>query len=64
MTNVGHCALGTLAAKHLTPILYALEVCAVSMHEAGRSDEARYYRTLAQQLAEAAAEREEEAEAS
>ena len=45
--------LGAIVADHLTPILYALEVCAVSMDQAGRSEEARYYRTLAQQLAEA-----------
>lgn len=47
-------ALGAVAAQHLPPILYALEVCAVSMDAAGRSDEARYYRALARELAEAA----------
>lgn len=56
-------ALGALAAEHLTPILYALEVCAVSMHDAGRPEEARYYRALARQLADAATEREGETEA-
>lgn len=51
MTDAG--SLGAIVAEHLTPILYALEVCAVSMEQAGRPDEARYYRTLARQLAEA-----------
>lgn len=46
-------AVGAVAAQHLGPILYALEVCAVSMDDAGRGEEARYYRALARQLAEA-----------
>ncbi len=40
-------------AKHLTPILYALEVCVVSMEQAGREEEAAYYRSLAILLADA-----------
>ncbi len=47
-------AVGKIAAEHLTPILYALEVCAVAMDEAGRGEEARYYRSLARELAGAA----------
>jgi hypothetical protein len=46
-------AVGEVAAQHLGPILYALEVCAVSMDEAGRPEDARYYRTVAARLAEA-----------
>jgi hypothetical protein len=46
-------ALGAVAAEQLPSILYALEVCAVAMADAGRDDDAAYYRTLARQLAEA-----------
>lgn len=46
-------AVGGVAADHLAAILYALEVCAVSMDEAARADDARYYRALAAQLADA-----------
>jgi hypothetical protein len=46
-------AVGAVAARHLGPLLYALEVCAVAMDEAGRPDDARYYRTVAAELAEA-----------
>lgn len=46
-------AVAAVAAEHLGPILYALEVCAVSMDEAGRTDDARYYRQVAARLAEA-----------
>lgn len=46
-------AVGRVAAEHLGPLLYALEVCAVAMDEADRADDARYYRRLAQRLAEA-----------
>jgi hypothetical protein len=46
-------ALGAVAARHLGPLLYALEVCAVSMDQAGRADDARYYRGVATALAEA-----------
>lgn len=46
-------AVGTVAAEHLPAILYALEVCAVAMTEAGRPEDARYYRDLAGRLAEA-----------
>jgi len=46
-------AVGEVAAEHLGPLLYALEVCAVAMDEAGRGEEARYYRQLATRLAEA-----------
>ena len=46
-------AVGAVAAEHLGPLLYALEVCAVSMDEAGRSEDAQYYRALASKLAKA-----------
>ncbi len=46
-------AVGAVAAEHLGPLLYALEVCAVSMDEAGRSEDAEYYRALASKLARA-----------
>jgi hypothetical protein len=46
-------AVGAVAARHLGPLLYALEVCAVAMDEAGRPDDARYYRRVATELAEA-----------
>ena len=35
------------------PILYALEVCATTMDEAGRSEDASFYRALASRLADA-----------
>lgn len=43
-------AVGGVAAEHLGPILYALEVCAVHMENAGRTEEAEYYRRLAEML--------------
>jgi hypothetical protein len=46
-------AVGVVAARHLGPLLYALEVCAVAMDEAGRPDDAGYYRGVAAELAEA-----------
>ena len=46
-------AVGAVAAEHLGPLLYALEVCALSMDQVGRSDDASYYRALAAKLAEA-----------
>ena len=46
-------AVGAGAAEHLASILYALEVCAVAMGEAGRAEDAVYYRQLARRLAEA-----------
>lgn len=46
-------AVGVVAARHLGPLLYALEVCAVAMDEAGRPGDARYYRVVAAELAEA-----------
>ncbi len=46
-------AVGAVAAEHLGPLMYALEVCAVAMADAGRADEAQYYRALARRLAEA-----------
>ena len=46
-------AVGAVAARHLGPLLYALEVCAVAMDEAGRADDARYYRAVAAELADA-----------
>jgi len=46
-------ALGRVAANHLGPLLYALETCALTMEQAGRQEEAGYYRALASRLAEA-----------
>lgn len=46
-------AVGRIAAEHLGPILYALETCALTMERAGRGEEVRYYRALAELLAEA-----------
>ena len=46
-------ALGEVAAEHLGPLLYALEVCATAMDEAERDEDARYYRALARLLADA-----------
>ncbi|KPJ86461.1 MAG: hypothetical protein AMS18_15510 [Gemmatimonas sp. SG8_17] len=45
--------MGLIAAEHMGPLLYALELCALSMDQAGRSEDAVYYRSLARQLAEA-----------
>ena len=52
--------VGELAAEHLGPILYALEVCALQMEEAGREEEASYFRALARRLADAGAQPREE----
>ncbi len=46
-------ALGRVVADHLGPLLYALETCALTMEQANRQEEARYYRALAARLAEA-----------
>lgn len=46
-------AVGRVAAEHLGPILYALEVCATAMERAERPDDVRYYRELARLLADA-----------
>ncbi|MFQ6046001.1 MAG: hypothetical protein ACE5PT_06535 [Gemmatimonadales bacterium] len=46
-------AVGQIAAEHLGPLLYALEVCALQMEQAGRTEEAAYYRELARLLADA-----------
>ncbi len=46
-------AVVTIAAEHLGPLLYALEVCATAMDDAGRSEDSSYYRSLAKRLAEA-----------
>jgi hypothetical protein len=48
-------AVGRVAAEHLGPLLYALEVCAKAMEQAGRDDDVRYYRVLARTLADAGA---------
>lgn len=53
MTGPNAAALGAVAAQHLTPLLYALEVCAVSMDQAGRPEDARHYRMIAAALADA-----------
>jgi hypothetical protein len=50
-------AVAEVAAEHLGPILYALEVCALSMDQAGRPEDAAYYRQVAAQLAEAGGRR-------
>lgn len=55
-------AVGRIAAEHLGPILYALEVCAKSMDNAGRDEDVRYYRTLAELLAKAGGEASESTE--
>ncbi len=49
-------AVGRVAAEHLGPLLYALEVCAKAMERAGRDDDVKYYRALARSLAEAGGE--------
>ncbi len=46
-------AVGLVAAEHLGPILYALEVCATAMEQAGRQEDVEYYRALARRLAAA-----------
>jgi hypothetical protein len=46
-------AVGKVAAEHLGPLLYALEVCAKAMDDAQRGEDSRYYRALAGLLAEA-----------
>ena len=46
-------AVGKVAAVHLGPLLYALEVCAKAMDDAQRGEDSRYYRALARLLAEA-----------
>lgn len=46
-------AVGLVAAEHLGPILYALEVCATTMEQAGRQEDVEYYRALARRLASA-----------
>ncbi len=46
-------AVGNVAAEHLGPLLYALEVCATAMDDAGRGEDSSYYRALAKLLAEA-----------
>ena len=46
-------AVGKVAAEHLGPILYALETCALAMEQADRSEDAKYYRALAAELANA-----------
>ena len=46
-------AVGPIVAEHLGPILYALETCALTMEQAGRGEEATYFRNLARLLAEA-----------
>lgn len=54
MTDQDSTLLGRIAAEHLPPILYALEVCALQMDGAGRAEDAEVYRRLARALAEAA----------
>ncbi len=45
--------LGRVAAEHLGPLLYALEVCATAMDNAQRGEDSSYYRALARLLADA-----------
>jgi hypothetical protein len=45
--------VGAVAVEHLPAILYALEVCALAMVEAGRDEDASYYRVVARNLADA-----------
>lgn len=54
MTSPDVARLGHVAAEHLPPILYALEVCALQMEAAGRPDDAAHYRELARALSDAA----------
>jgi len=53
-------AVGKIAAEHLGPLLYALEVCAKSMADAGREQDVLYYRALARRLADAGGTRSKE----
>lgn len=46
-------SVGTLAELYLGNILYALERCALSMAEEGRSADASFYRGIGRTLAEA-----------
>jgi len=46
-------AVGRVAAEHLGPLLYALEVCATAMDNAQRGEDSNYYRALAKLLADA-----------
>ena len=46
-------AVGRVAAEHLGPLLYAIEVCATAMDQAEREEDSRYYRALAGLLADA-----------
>ena len=54
-------AVGKVAAEHLGPLLYALEVCAKSLDNAQREEDSRYYRALANLLAEAGGQQREPA---
>ena len=54
MTGPDSASIGRVVADHLPPILYALEVCAVQMADAGRDEDAGFYRQLASTLADAA----------
>ena len=46
-------AVGRVAAEHLGPLLYAIEVCATAMDQAEREEDSRYYRALARLLSDA-----------
>ena len=55
-------AIGEVAAEHLTPLLYALEYCAVTMEGDDRTEDASYYRSLAQLLSDAGSREKPKAE--
>lgn len=46
-------SVGGLAELYLGNILYALEVCATTLEQQGRADDAAFYRGIARKLAEA-----------
>lgn len=45
--------VGALAELYLGNLLYALEVCAMTLGEQGKAEEAAFYRGIARKLAEA-----------
>ncbi|MBM3986307.1 MAG: hypothetical protein FJ296_11595 [Planctomycetes bacterium] len=46
-------SVGTVAQLYLGNILYALESCALSLEDQGKSADAAFYRGIARKLAEA-----------
>lgn len=45
--------VGSVAQLYLGNILYALELCALSLDQQGKADDAAFYRGIARKLAEA-----------